>query len=106
MKLILVHLIKCLSIVLMAGAITLELWHFQGVVAGSQQSVIPPVVSEMARFGLAVHGLEGILAAVYAKRQQRSPFFYAIYTFFVGTVGFIELCRRNRDNTNLESPCK
>lgn len=91
MKPILFSLIKCLSIVLMTGAIGLELWQLQSVITQSQQPAVPPVVFWIARFALIAHGLEGLIAAVYAPRQQKSPFFYAIYTFFVGTVGLVEL---------------
>jgi hypothetical protein len=67
------------------------LWHFQSVATQSLQPAVPPVVFGIARFALIVHGLESVIAAVYATRQQRSAFFYAIYTFFVGTVGLAEL---------------
>lgn len=95
MKSIFFPLIKCLSIVLITSAIGLELWHLQPVAVQSQQIAIPPLVFWVARFALIAHGLEGIVAAIYAARQQRSPFFYAIYTFFVGTVGLVELHRKH-----------
>ncbi|HEY9659289.1 MAG TPA: hypothetical protein V6C65_12610 [Allocoleopsis sp.] len=91
MKLMLVSLIKSLSIVLMTGAIGLELWQLESVLTQSQQPAIPLVILWMARFALIVHGMEGIIAAVYATRQQRPPLFHAVYTFFVGTVGLVEL---------------
>lgn len=91
MKRILLTLIKCLSIVLMTGAIGLELWHLQAVVTQSQPPLVPLVVAWIARLALIAHGVEAIIAAVYASRQQKSPFFYGIYTFFVGTVGLVEL---------------
>lgn len=91
MKRIVFLLIKCFSIVLMTGAIGLELWHLQSVVTQSQPPVVPLVVFWIARFALIIHGAEGIIAAGYATRRQRSPIFHAIYTFFVGTVGLVEL---------------
>ncbi|HEY9640185.1 MAG TPA: hypothetical protein V6C57_06855 [Coleofasciculaceae cyanobacterium] len=84
-------LIKCLSILLITGAIGLNLWQLQSGVTQSRTLAVPPFVVWVSQFALAAHGLEGVIAAVYASRQQKSPFFYAIYTFFVGTVGLVEL---------------
>ncbi len=79
----------------MTGAIALEFWYFQAAATSGQQLAIPSIVLWGAHFVLVAHGIEGVVAAVYAVRQQRSPFFYAIYTFFVGTVGLIELSISN-----------
>jgi hypothetical protein len=38
-----------------------------------------------------MHFVEAIIAAVYAPSRQKTPIVYATYTFFVGTVGLLEL---------------
>ncbi|MEQ9357174.1 MAG: hypothetical protein RIG63_18605 [Coleofasciculus chthonoplastes F3-SA18-01] len=35
--------------------------------------------------------MEAIIAAVYAPSRQKTPIVYGTYTFFVGTVGLLEL---------------
>jgi hypothetical protein len=40
---------------------------------------------------LSAHFLESIIAAYYAPSKDKIAFQYAVYTFFVGTVGLIEL---------------
>ena len=41
--------------------------------------------------GLVAHFLEGIVAFVYAPSRKQSAIASALYTFFVGTVGLVEL---------------
>ena len=96
MKPMLISLIKYLSIVLMTGAIGLELWRLESAFTQHQQPAVPLVIFWMARLALIVHGLEGIIAAVYAMRQQKSPFSHAVYTFFVGTIGLVEMYNNNQ----------
>lgn len=83
--------IKCLSIILITGAIGLELWHLS---AGVSQRPIPASlypVFWIERFALVSHSIEGMIAMVYAPRKQQASIPYGIYTFFVGTVGLLEL---------------
>lgn len=83
--------IKYLSVILVTSAIGLELWHFS---VGLTQSQIPARLQPIfwiERFALVVHGIEAAIAVVYAPRKQQSPISYGIYTFFVGTVGLVEL---------------
>jgi hypothetical protein len=91
MKSTLFTLVKSLSIVLITGAIALEVWHLQAIVTHRQEPALPPVVFGVAGFALITHGIEAMIAAMYAARQRSSPVFYAVYTFFVGTVGLVEL---------------
>lgn len=78
---ILSSLIKVLSIVLITSAIGLELWHLQFLVTQSQPPPVPFLILGFAWFALIAHGIESLIAAVYARRQQRQPFSYAFYTF-------------------------
>lgn len=91
MKSILFLLIKGFSIVLMTGAIGLEFWQFQSAITQSQPPVVPAAVFWVVGFALIAHSIEAVIAAVYAPSKQKSPFSYGIYTFFVGTVGLVEL---------------
>ncbi|MGB3615967.1 MAG: hypothetical protein WBA10_19390 [Elainellaceae cyanobacterium] len=43
------------------------------------------------RFVLICHGVEGAIAASFASSRHQSPIKYGVYTFFVGTVGLLEL---------------
>ena len=87
MKSKLFSLIKGLSTVLMTAALSLEAWHFYG---GTLPAILTPVLW-LARFAVAAHALEAVIAAVMAPAQQKPALRYAIYTFFVGTVGLYEL---------------
>lgn len=90
MKHTLFLLIKGVSIVLITGAIGLELWPMLSQLTQSPRPPLPIAVFWVTRFALIAHGVEALVAAVVAIRQQRSPIFAAIYTFFVGTVGLVE----------------
>ena len=91
MKPTLLLLIKSLSILLISGAIGLELWHLYAEVTQHSFPAIPSAVFWVGRFALVVHAIEGAIAAGCALRQQQAPIPYAIYTFFVGTIGLVEL---------------
>lgn len=97
MKQPLLLLIKCLSIFLITGAICLELWQHQFLLSQSSRPTLPLAVFWVARFALVAHGVEAIIAAIYAARHHRAPWFHAIYTFFVGTVGLVELLTSNTE---------
>lgn len=81
--------VKILSTVLITSAIALELWHLY---ASFTQRPIPNfmnIIFGLERFALIAHLLEGAIAAFSAK--QKNPIAYGTYTFFVGTVGLLEL---------------
>lgn len=84
-------IIKVLSILVISGAIGLELWNLRAAIAQTPIFVLPDLVVWGGRFALVAHGIEGFVAAIYASRQQKAPIPYALYTFFVGTVGLVEL---------------
>jgi hypothetical protein len=90
-------IIKVISIALIISAIGLELWNIQILITKHQlPSLLNPVLI-LAHFALSAHFIEGIIAAFYAPSQNHQPIKYAIYTFFVGTVGLLELWE-NRDH--------
>jgi hypothetical protein len=45
----------------------------------------------LGRFAVTIHLVEGIIAGAYAPSRQKTPIVYGTYTFFVGTVGLLEL---------------
>ncbi|WP_416668061.1 hypothetical protein [Egbenema bharatensis] len=92
---ILMTTIKRISIVLITGAILLELWHlYAGFTLRSIPAFLAPLLW-IGRFALIAHLIEGIIAAIYAPGKQKSPLLYGTYTFFVGTIGLVELFALN-----------
>ena len=91
--------VKVFSSVLISGALGLELWN----ILAESSPVLPwPLVFYLGRFALVSHGIEAMIAAVYASSQGRSPLFTGIYTFFVGTIGLFELFQSSqKQETNI-----
>ncbi|HIK30837.1 MAG TPA: hypothetical protein IGS17_11485 [Oscillatoriales cyanobacterium M59_W2019_021] len=88
--------IKVLSTVLITGAIALELWNLY--THGFEQfDRFQPLIG-FERFALLAHLGEGAIAAFYAPRKGEKPIRFAIYTFFVGTIGLFELFDRSSDS--------
>lgn len=85
--------IKVLSLFLISGAVGLEAGKLYGFFAGVEVPAVPFWIVGWGRFAIAAHLLEGILAAVYAPSKQRNPLMYGLYTFFVGTIGLVELLK-------------
>ena len=84
-------LIKVISIVLIASAIGLELWNIYALLTSSKiPSPLNPIFW-IERFAIAIHLIEGVIAAFYAPSRKKMPIKYGTYTFFVGTVGLLEL---------------
>lgn len=84
-------LIKVTSIGLISGAIGLEVWHLSGLpIAEAALNVLTPVYW-IGRLGMVAHLIEAMIAWVYAASRGKDPWRYSLYTFFVGTVGLVEL---------------
>ncbi len=83
--------IKVLSTCLITGAIGLELWTLKATLTDSWIASIPEPVFWLERFAIAIHLLEGGVAAAYAPSRNKPALRYGTYTFFVGTVGLLEL---------------
>jgi uncharacterized protein with PQ loop repeat len=90
-------LVKILSTGLIISAIGLELWNIQSIIANVAlpNSLYPLLI--FAHLALSAHVVEAIIAGVYAQRKNRMPVPLAAYTFFVGTVGLLEMWE-NQDN--------
>jgi hypothetical protein len=83
--------IKVISTVLMTGAIALESWNlYAGLTHLSVPSSLTPVFW-VERFAVSAHLIEGAIAACFAASRNKLPLQYGTYTFFVGTVGLLEL---------------
>lgn len=90
-------IIKFISIPLITSAIGLEIWNIQIVTTNNQlPSILTPALI-IAHIALSAHFVEGIIVAFYAPSQNQHPLKYGTYTFFVGTVGLLELWE-NRDH--------
>ncbi len=90
-------IIKIISIVLITSAIGLELWNIYALLNNSKlPSSLNPIFG-IERFAITIHFIEGVIAAVYAPSRKKMPIKYGTYTFFVGTVGLLELFEKQDD---------
>ncbi|HAC64791.1 MAG TPA: hypothetical protein DCF68_14975 [Cyanothece sp. UBA12306] len=85
------NLIKVLSTILISGAIIWELYNLYLNFIGLKISDGFQGIFWVERFAVTAHVIEGIIAGYYAVLNDKNPLKYGIYTFFVGTVGLLEL---------------
>jgi len=78
-------IIKIISTALITSAIGLELWNMQTSITNLTPALI------IAHIALSAHFIEALIAAYYAPTRNQTSIKYATYTFFVGTVGLLEL---------------
>ena len=83
--------IKIISTILITGALGLELGNLYALRSQLTPIDLPFPLLWIGRFALVAHFLEGIVAFIYAPSRQQSAIASGIYTFFVGTVGLVEL---------------
>lgn len=88
--------IKWGSTILITGAIGLELWHLGAVLAQSQIPSFLQPIFWVERVAVGIHLIEAVIAALYAKRKHKAAIPTGIYTFFVGSVGLVELFTANQ----------
>lgn len=84
-------LIKIISVVLIISALGLESWNIYALL---NHWTIPSYLNPIfwvERLAMTIHFIEGIIAAYKAPLKNKIPINYGIYTFFVGTVGLLEL---------------
>ncbi len=84
-------LIKVISIVVITNAICLEIWYIQTLTTNNHLPIALNPVLIIAHFALSAHFIEGIITAYFAPAKNYQPIQYGIYTFFVGTIGLLEL---------------
>lgn len=104
MKQRLVSIIKVISTVVISSAIALELWNIYAVINDINVPSILIPIFWVERFAVTCHFLEGVIAAFYADAKKKMPIKYGIYTFFVGTVGLLELfSKESEEISNIEA---
>lgn len=83
--------IKIISTMLIVGVLGLELRNLYAVQSQMTPLELPFPLLWIGRFALVAHFLEGMIAFIYAPFRNQSAIASGIYTFFVGTVGLVEL---------------
>jgi hypothetical protein len=83
--------IKITSTLLITIAIVLEGWNLITPFSEIPFFVHFYLLIWFTRFALIAHGIEAMIATVYAPAKGKTAIPYAVYTFFVGTVGLWEL---------------
>ncbi|MEH1939457.1 MAG: hypothetical protein V7L01_04450 [Nostoc sp.] len=89
--------VKIISTMLITSAIGLESWNIYAVITNSNLPSSLNPIFWIERFALMSHFIESIIAAFYASSRKKMPIKYATYTFFVGTIGLLELFDREND---------
>ncbi|MBD2164122.1 hypothetical protein H6G04_06845 [Calothrix membranacea FACHB-236] len=90
-------IIKVISIFLISSAIGLELWNLYAITHNIQVPSSLTPIFWFERFAVSCHLVEAIIAGFYAPSRKQLPIKYATYTFFVGTVGLLELFDRSKE---------
>ena len=83
--------VKILSTTLISLAI---LWELGNLYVRLNNWEIPSNLNWifwLDRIALISHGIEGMIAAYYARLQNKNPLKYGFYIFFTGTPGLLEL---------------
>ncbi|MGQ4646313.1 hypothetical protein [Lyngbya aestuarii] len=83
--------IKVISTVLIASAIALELGNIYATITNIKVPLSLEPCFLIGRFAMAIHFVEGVIAAFNSPSRKQTPIKYGVYTFFVGTVGLLEL---------------
>ena len=89
--------VKIISTVLITSAIGLESWNIYAVITNSHLPSSLNLIFWIERFAMTIHFIESIIAAFYAPSRKKMPIKYATYTFFVGTIGLLELFDQQDD---------
>jgi len=76
---------------LIASGIGLELGNTYALLTHSHTPTIAKFIFWLERFAISAHLVEAAIAVYYAHAKDKIPIIYGIYTFFVGTVGLLEL---------------
>jgi hypothetical protein len=90
--------IKIVSTGVISGALGLELWNIIAIFIHQLLPDILNIIFPISRFALIAHAIESAIAAAYAPSKNKRSVRFAIYTFFVGTVGLVELFDRSESS--------
>ncbi|NJR18346.1 MAG: hypothetical protein HC785_23290 [Calothrix sp. CSU_2_0] len=115
MMFVLIQFIKILSTVVITSAVILETWFYipelfrnLGILFLDRNisTLLEPrllnLIIGVGGLAITVHFIEAVIAAFYAASINKNPLQYGIYTFFVGTVGLLELYRVSASMTRVE----
>lgn len=91
MKKNIVTSIKFISTILITCAIGLEIWNIYAIYTQVQIPNFLHPAFWIERVVVISHFIEAIIATYFAHSRNKTPIKYGIYTFFVGTVGLLEL---------------
>ena len=91
--------VKILSTILITSAIGLESWNIYAVITNNNLPSSLNPIFWIERFAITSHFIESIIAAFYAPSRKKMPMKYATYTFFVGTIGLLELFAQENDSS-------
>jgi hypothetical protein len=83
--------IKVISTAIILSGVGLELWNIATNLTDAEIPSYLHVFFWFERFAMTAHLMEATVAAYFASRKNQTPWKYAAYTFFVGTVGLLEL---------------
>jgi len=92
--------IKVISTILLTSALGLELCNFLTGFFNTANLHWLNWVVIIERLAIIIHGAEALIASCYASSKNQHPLQYGIYTFFVGTVGLVELFQDQTDQIN------
>ncbi|WP_152588678.1 hypothetical protein [Nostoc sphaeroides] len=90
--------VKIISTILITSAIGLESWNIYAVITNTNLPSSLNPIFWIERFAMTSHFIESIIAAFYAPSRKKMPIKYATYTFFVGTIGLLELFSPENDS--------
>jgi hypothetical protein len=86
--------IKITSTLLISSAIGLEIWKVAAELTHSKLPDLPSSLFMISRLAITIHAIEGVIAAIYTPNKDK-VLQEGIYTFFVGTLGLLEIHHRN-----------
>ncbi|AUB38103.1 hypothetical protein COO91_04066 [Nostoc flagelliforme CCNUN1] len=76
----------------------MESWNIYAAITNTNLPTSLNPILWIERFAMTSHFIESIIAAFYAPSRKKMPIKYATYTFFVGTIGLLELFSSENDS--------
>lgn len=86
-----INVIKVISTIAISSAMGLELWNIYAITNDILILQSLNIFFWLGRVAIGSHLVEAIIAGFYAPAKNQHPIKYAVYTFFTGTVGLMEL---------------
>jgi hypothetical protein len=87
----LINLIKVVSTTLITIAVGLELANIYALTNNITVPSSLKIVFWIGYIPIGSHFIEAMIAGFYAPAKNQQPVKYAVYTFFTGTIGLLEL---------------